>query len=362
VGLVCGTEFREELTYTQVIDTRVMSDPLVSVVMITYNHARYIGAAIEGVLNQQAPFQYELVIGEDCSTDGTREIVRSYQERYPHLIRVIASDGNVGMVRNFLRTSRACSGAFLAFCEGDDYWHRPNKLKLQVEYLESHPSCGLVCSNYDVNDIQKCTVIRNFLTYKKWEIAANFKPSDWVSETVRVPILTVTVMLRRDLFENVINADPYLYDSGSFQMYDVPLWAEMAAVADVGYIPESLATYNVSANSVTRTKDIEKNLRFVISMCEMGLYLCKKFGLPEDKRLQQQEALWKASLELACHTRDRTLAEDLRRTMTRLSYMDWFRYYGTKSPVVYRGYMALRFLWGFLKRNGVVREERKWYE
>jgi glycosyltransferase involved in cell wall biosynthesis len=97
-----------------------MSGPLVSVVMITYNQSKYIAAAIEGVLNQEVPFQYELVIGEDCSTDGTREIVSTYQKNHPEIIRVITSDIHVGMVRNFFRTSRACTGAFLAFCEGDE--------------------------------------------------------------------------------------------------------------------------------------------------------------------------------------------------------------------------------------------------
>jgi GT2 family glycosyltransferase len=334
-----------------------MSGPLVSVVMITYNQVKYIAAAIESVLNQEAPFQYELVIGEDCSTDGTREIVSTYQKNHPEIIRVITSDRNVGMVRNFFRTSRACTGAFLAFCEGDDYWHRRDKLQLQVQYLESHPDCGMVCSNYDVRYVNKGTVIRNFLTYRKWEIAETFKTSDWVSSTVTAAILTVTVMLRRNLFEKVVSADPYLYESGSLLAYDVQLWAEMAAVSKVGYIPESLATYNVSENSATRPKDVENALRFTISGCEVGLYLCKKYGMAEDKRVERQQALWTTSLQLACHTRNRTLAEDIRRKMSRLRPIDWFRYYAAKSSVVYVSYMVLRVV-----RRVVVSKKRMWYE
>jgi glycosyltransferase involved in cell wall biosynthesis len=335
-----------------------MSGPLVSVLMITYNQANYIAAAIEGVLNQEVPFQYELVIGEDCSTDGTREIVSTYQKNHPEIIRVITSDRNVGMVRNFFRTSRACTGAFLAFCEGDDYWHRRDKLQLQVQYLESHADCGLVCSDYDLRDVSKGTVVRNFLTYKKWEIAETFKPSDLVSSTATVQILTVTVMLRRNLFEKVVSADPYLYESGSLLAYDVQLWAEMAAVSKVGYITESLATYNVSENSISRPKDIG-NLRFSISMCEMGLYLCKKYGMAEDKRVERQQTLWTTSLQLACHTRNRTLAEDIRRKMSRLRPIDWFRYYAAKSSAVYVSYMVLRVV----KKVAVVSTEtRKWYE
>jgi glycosyltransferase involved in cell wall biosynthesis len=334
-----------------------MSGPLVSVVIITYNQTQYIAAAIESVLKQDAPFQYELVIGEDCSTDGTREIVSTYQKRHPNLIRVITSDRNVGMVRNFVRTSRACTGAYLAFCEGDDYWHRRDKLQLQVQYLESHPDCGLVCSNCDVSDLNKGTVISNFLTYKRWEIAETFKLSDWVSDTTTAPVLTLTVMLRRNIFEKVINSDPYLYQNGSFLMYDWPLWAEMAEVSNVGYIPDSLATYNVSPNSVTRSTDSEKNLRFMISGCEAGLYLCKKYGLAEDKRLGRQQALWTASLELARHTRNRALAEDIRRKMSQMSCKNWVRYYATKSPIVNFWYVVLRVV-----KGRVVSKEKKWYE
>jgi glycosyltransferase involved in cell wall biosynthesis len=334
-----------------------MPGPLVSVVMITYNQEKYIAEAIESVLSQEAPFQFELVIGEDCSTDGTREIVSTYQKNYPEVIRVITGRKNVGMILNFIRTGRACTGEFLAFCEGDDYWHRRDKLKLQVEYLEGHAGCGLVCSNYDVRDVGKGTIIRNFLTYKKWEIAETFKLSDWVSSTTTVPILTVTVMSRRSLFEKVIDADPYLYEGGVFLMYDVPLWAEMSALSKVGYIADSLATYNVSDNSVTRSRDVEKNLRFTISACEMGLYLCKKYGIAEDKRIERQQKLWITSLELACHTRNKTLAEDMRQKMGKLRLIDWFRYYAAKSYIVYFTFAVLRTV-----KRVLASRERKWYE
>ena len=128
-----------------------MTEPLVSVKMITYNHAPYIAQAIEGVLQQKTNFPFELVIGEDCSTDGTREIVFEYQEKYPDIIRVITSDKNVGMKKNGYRTTKACRGKYVAFCEGDDYWHHPDKLQKQVDYLESHPECGMVFTDFNVH-------------------------------------------------------------------------------------------------------------------------------------------------------------------------------------------------------------------
>jgi glycosyltransferase involved in cell wall biosynthesis len=115
----------------------------VSVWMITYNHERYIAQAIDSVLMQRVNFDYELVIGEDCSTDRTREIVVDYQKRYPGRIRLILREKWVGSFWNFLQTFQACKGEYLACLEGDDYWTSPHKLQKQVDYLESHQECTL---------------------------------------------------------------------------------------------------------------------------------------------------------------------------------------------------------------------------
>ena len=98
-----------------------MDTPLVSVKMITYNHGPYIADAIEGVLMQKTDFRIELVIGEDCSTDDTRQIVLNRQSEHPDVVRVVTSDRNVGMHKNGDRVLRACRGKYIAVCEGDDY-------------------------------------------------------------------------------------------------------------------------------------------------------------------------------------------------------------------------------------------------
>lgn len=122
--------------YVEVSDPAIMKlAPIVSVHMITYNHGPYLAEAIESVIAQKTDFPIELVIGEDCSTDNTREIALDYQRRYPHLIRVIYSECNVGMMSNFYRVLDACRGEFIAICEGDDYWTDPEKLRKQVDVL-----------------------------------------------------------------------------------------------------------------------------------------------------------------------------------------------------------------------------------
>jgi len=107
--------------------------PLVSVITITYNHAPFISQCIEGILAQKTTFPFELVIGEDCSTDGTHEIVMDYSKKYPEIIQVATSESNVGSRANSIRAHRASQGEYTASCEGDDYWIDPLKLQKQYE-------------------------------------------------------------------------------------------------------------------------------------------------------------------------------------------------------------------------------------
>ena len=115
--------------------------------MITYNHERFIAQAIEGVVMQKTQFSYELVIGEDCSTDNTRVIAESYVRKYPDIIRLLPAEKNLGIWANGLRTLKECKGKYLAFCEGDDYWTSPEKLAKQVEMLEKHPGYSICFHN-----------------------------------------------------------------------------------------------------------------------------------------------------------------------------------------------------------------------
>lgn len=119
-------------------DGAYMDAPKISVFMITYNHERFIAQAIEGILMQKTTFPFELVIGEDCSSDGTRALAQRYADQYPGIIRLLPSNINLGMQANAHRTLLACRGEYIAFCEGDDYWTDPNKLDKQVHFLETN--------------------------------------------------------------------------------------------------------------------------------------------------------------------------------------------------------------------------------
>jgi glycosyltransferase involved in cell wall biosynthesis len=111
--------------------------PLVSINVITYGHSEFIEQAINSLLSQQTNFPYEIVIGEDCGPDDTREICERLAAEHPDQIRLLPSDRNYGIAANFFRVLRACKGKFVAICEGDDYWTDHEKLQKQVDFLRS---------------------------------------------------------------------------------------------------------------------------------------------------------------------------------------------------------------------------------
>jgi glycosyltransferase involved in cell wall biosynthesis len=129
--------------------------PTVSVAMITYNHEQYIKQALESIVSQKTNFKIELIIGEDCSTDATRKICEEYVSKYPQTIRLLPGVSNLGVTPNFVRTLRACSGKFVAVCEGDDYWTDSLKLQRQADFLaanEDYVACFHAVKVIDADD------------------------------------------------------------------------------------------------------------------------------------------------------------------------------------------------------------------
>jgi glycosyltransferase involved in cell wall biosynthesis len=113
----------------------------ISVLMITYNHARFIQQALDSVLAQKTDFPYEVVIGDDASTDATGAILAAYAGKYPDRIRLLRRAQNIGMNANFADTLAACRGEYVAVLEGDDYWTDNQKLARQAGFLDGHPEC-----------------------------------------------------------------------------------------------------------------------------------------------------------------------------------------------------------------------------
>lgn len=162
------------------------SDVLVSICCITYNHAPYIRQCLDGFIMQKTNFKFEILIHDDASTDGTADIIREYEAKYPDIFRPIyqtenqySKGKNISATYNWPRAV----GKYIAQCEGDDYWTDPLKLQKQVDYLEMHSDCVLCFTNADVKSVRENE--RNMYShleerdysaieiYKTWTIPTN---------------------------------------------------------------------------------------------------------------------------------------------------------------------------------------------
>ena len=221
----------------------------VSVCMITYNHEAYIAQAIEGVLMQQTDFPVELIIGEDCSTDHTREIVQTYATRYPGRIRALLNDHNLGPQYNFVATLKECRGKYVALCEGDDFWTDPHKLQKQVDFMETHPDYAM-CFH---------------LTYKLYEATGEIvldkgkskKNSYNINDVInsRCIIYTTSVLFRNWLIQEL----PLWFSESP--VGDTPLFILLAQYGKIGLIKQPMAVYRIHPKGLWQGADDIARLR-----------------------------------------------------------------------------------------------------
>ena len=118
--------------------------PTVSVLMLAWNHAKFIDEAIASIVNQQCDFAFELIIGEDASSDETLSICKAWLQKHPDKIRIVIASKNVGMHQNFSRIWHLSRGEYIALCEGDDYWTDAHKLQKQHDWFMANPQGALV--------------------------------------------------------------------------------------------------------------------------------------------------------------------------------------------------------------------------
>jgi glycosyltransferase involved in cell wall biosynthesis len=174
-----------------------MTEPLVSISCNTYNHANYIAQAIESFLAQQTDFPIEILIHDDASTDGTADIIRQYQARYPQLIKPICQAQNQqsqGVRIGRFNIERA-RGEYIALCEGDDYWIDPLKLRKQVECLQLNANHVMCFTNFNIinkqGEILRLSAIQKTMKtdLSQWQILSGLTPK------------YLTVMFRRRVLD-----------------------------------------------------------------------------------------------------------------------------------------------------------------
>lgn len=261
------------------------NEVMLSVIMTTYNHARYLAEAIESVLMQRTSFVVELVIGEDRSTDNTRAIAKEYVERFPERIRLITSAENVGMRANYRRTIEAARGRYIAMLDGDDYFTDPDKLQQQVDMLESDTSLGMCYTRSERIDERGGVTI-----YPRGACTTDFD-----SMLRRNPAENATVVARRELVMQYY-AEVRPEHHPEWLTDDLPMWLWFGANSRVCAIDRTMAVHRVLSYSVSHNPDYRRKLRFCDSLSDIALWYDERYNAGhlhyELWRARENEALW----------------------------------------------------------------------
>lgn len=260
-----------------------MMEIMVTVCVVTYNQERWIRQTLDSILSQQTNYPFEIIIGEDHGTDGTRAICQEYVNRVnSEELRVksgkvsmmmLPITENMGVTANWIQCVQAGRGKYIMTCAGDDWWHNPNKIQMQVDFMEAHPDCVVCHTDIDEYNENRLELKRSIKQAKRvvppeGSIQRNIlSGGDYIS--------AVTMCIRRETFEKYVPADEFA--RRRFPREDWPTLLILSAHGEIRYLPVSTATYRVGQESITRTTNYEKIFKRAQQDKEMTEYLYTLF-------------------------------------------------------------------------------------
>lgn len=234
--------------------------PLVTILLTTYNHERFVEQALKSVIDQATSFPFEVAVIEDCSTDGTRDVVRAYAAEHSDLVRLALTPANENSNRMFAEQWAACGSEYVAILDGDDYWTSPHKLQRQVALLSSRPECS-----FCFHDALMVS-----------EDSADHEPRRFVGEDATSDLAEVlwtrcvvpgsSPLLRRGLLPRLPAWWVDGTDAGDSPHGDWALFLLFAQLGAVAYIDEVLGVYRIHGGGLWSSRRPEEQRQDIIDV------------------------------------------------------------------------------------------------
>jgi glycosyltransferase involved in cell wall biosynthesis len=231
---------------------------LVSICCITYNQEKYIHEALDGFLMQKTNFKFEIIIGEDSSTDQTQNILLSYQEKHPSLINIITYEKNVGGIQNQINVLNAASGKYIAMCDGDDFWTDPLKIQKQVDFMQQSQDCVICCHYTRVIDENG-----NLISENEAPIPLNFDYEDVLLGRKEETRICSLMMRNHEFIKNISEQDWYYQAAGADTF--LKLYALATTQGKIYVLPEVMAVYRIHKDGIWSLIDAKVRKRKMIN-------------------------------------------------------------------------------------------------
>ena len=239
--------------------------PLVSIVTLAFNHGRYLRQCLDGFVMQITDFPFEVIIHDDASTDDTAQIIREYEEKYPHIFRPIYQTENQyskGVAIGATYLYPAVRGKYICECEGDDWWTDPYKLQKQADFLEAHPEYSLCCTAYGSMRMRD-----GFVKDEK-----GTETDITMRQLMKKNLIgTLTVMYRKEVHQEYM--EQVLPVMPKFRMGDIPLWLFMASKGKIRKLADQTAMYRKLEYSASHSDDFDRQLEFLLDASRIRLWM-----------------------------------------------------------------------------------------
>lgn len=229
-------------------------------IVVTYNQEATIARTIDSILSQRMKdATFEIVIGDDCSTDGTSDICREYKRRYPNIIRYYHRERNLGLVYNYFQCIRDARGEFIADCAGDDFWVDERKLDKEYNLIRSDSEITLVHTGWMECDEDggncRLTEISNENLYVDSIAEKTTLTTALLRHEKAAMIHLCTAMYRREAIMKWMESFPELFDSRRYRCEDFQIITLLSSSGKIGYIPDVTLHYIVKKDSLSHKSD-----------------------------------------------------------------------------------------------------------
>lgn len=246
-------------------------NPKLSVLILTYNQKRYIKETLNGVLSQVTSFPFEIVIGDDCSTDGTAEFCRDLLKNTPHAT-VHTTGSNLGLIANFHRTRQLCKGKYIALLGGDDIWTDATKLEQQIQSLERERGATLSYTKIaKLIDSTKEIIEEEFPIAKQNAFEQLIKSGNFICASSAC-------------FNATAVTESEWQEMRKYKMEDYPLWLTLANKGKIIGISKTMVHYRIRENSISNSSDTTKAIKFIEESRAVAIDYAEKHALHSAKK------------------------------------------------------------------------------
>lgn len=241
--------------------------PKVSVVVCTYNQEKTIARTLDSILAQKGDYSYEIILGEDGSKDGTRAVCEDYAEKHPDIIKLMPAAPNKGMMRNWRDCLAECKGEYIMACAGDDWWHNPDKIRIQVEFMDNNPDyvmcyTAIIRHNTKMGSCCKLPVV-------------NHPHKNMFGALLIVDFISAPTACFRKSMLTVISIDDYI--KKGYLMEDYPAWLEMINYGKFKGLEDYTVTYVQNSDSLSTFPTLEKQVLFEQNVQNVRCDMVKKY-------------------------------------------------------------------------------------